>query len=140
MRIYRDIRFSPDKRPYKENLGMVFWLGNGKKVERLGFYFHLSPSEVFFYGGQHMFPKPVLKKYRTAIDDNNKGDLLESILNEPRMKPEWSFILAYEASDYPSARSDLWYIDAGCTMCLIRCKVNTVFCHRKLYQRVYTTG
>ncbi|NBV31949.1 MAG: DUF2461 domain-containing protein [Bacteroidetes bacterium] len=80
MRIYRDVRFSPDKRPYKENLGMVFWLGNGKKVEQPGFYVHLSPSEAFFYGGQYMFPKPVLKEYRIAVDDPTKGTMLESIL------------------------------------------------------------
>jgi uncharacterized protein (TIGR02453 family) len=32
MRINRDIRFSPDKRPYKENLGIIFWMGNGAKA------------------------------------------------------------------------------------------------------------
>lgn len=80
MRINRDIRFSPDKRPYKENLGIVFWIGGGKKVELPCFYFHLDSKEIFFYGGQHMFPKDVLERYREAVDDEHRGTELENIL------------------------------------------------------------
>lgn len=80
MRINRDIRFSPDKRPYKENVGIVFWIGDGKKVEQPGFYFHLGIEESFFYGGQHVFPKPLLQGYRNAVDHDHAGPRLETIL------------------------------------------------------------
>jgi len=43
-RIYRDLRFSKDKRPYKTFLGIFFWEGSGKKMENPGFYFHMEPS------------------------------------------------------------------------------------------------
>lgn len=82
MRINRDIRFSPDKRPYKENLGIVFWMGEGKKVELPAFYFHFAPDRAFFYGGQHLFPKPVLQRYREAVDEEKSGGDLEEILTD----------------------------------------------------------
>lgn len=82
MRIHRDIRFSPDKRPYKENLGLIFWIGEGKKVELPAFYFHLDSERSFFYGGQHMFPKPTLRRFREAVDEKESGERLEEILKE----------------------------------------------------------
>jgi uncharacterized protein (TIGR02453 family) len=82
MRIHRDIRFSPDKRPYKENLGVIFWIGTGKKVELPAFYLHLQPSRAFFYGGQHVFPKPVLERYRAAVDAEATGTALAMALKE----------------------------------------------------------
>lgn len=81
MRINRDVRFSPDKRPYKENVGIVFWIGEGKKVERPGFYFHIGVDAAFFYGGQHMFPKEVLERYRDAVDTGRTGPELPGILD-----------------------------------------------------------
>lgn len=82
MRIYRDVRFSRDKRPYKENLGIVFWMGPGKKVEEPGFYFHLDATGAFFYGGRHMFPKAALERYRRAVDQPQAGSELSAILQE----------------------------------------------------------
>lgn len=73
MRINRDIRFSPDKRPYKENLGIIFWLGEGKKVETPAYYFHIDADQCFFYGGQHVFPKETLSRYRAAVADDVPG-------------------------------------------------------------------
>lgn len=46
-RIYRDIRFSKDKRPYKEAAGVHFRHAAGKDVHAPGFYLHLAPDEVF---------------------------------------------------------------------------------------------
>ena len=44
MRIYRDIRFSEDKTPYKTHIGIVFWEGAGKKTENPGFYIGFDAS------------------------------------------------------------------------------------------------
>lgn len=82
MRIYRDVRFSPDKRPYKEHLGIVLPLAEGKKVEQPCFYLHVSAHESFFYAGQHQFPKEVLTAYRQAVDNDQKGTLLEELLQQ----------------------------------------------------------
>ncbi|WP_434111361.1 TIGR02453 family protein [Methylocaldum sp. GT1TLB] len=47
-RIYRDTRFSHDKRPYKENVGCHFRHVTGKSAHALGFYLHLQPGAPKF--------------------------------------------------------------------------------------------
>ena len=50
-RIYRDVRFSSDKRPYKTNAGANFRHAAAKDVHAPGFYLHLAPGEVFAASG-----------------------------------------------------------------------------------------
>jgi uncharacterized protein (TIGR02453 family) len=50
-RIFRDTRFSKDKRPYKTNAGVHFRHEAGKDVHAPGFYLHLAPGEVFAAAG-----------------------------------------------------------------------------------------
>lgn len=69
-RINRDIRFSNDKRPYKENFGAYISEG-GKKSIKAGYYFHLQPGNESFCGGGIYLPSPdTLKKIRQEIDYN----------------------------------------------------------------------
>ena len=76
-RINRDIRFSKDKRPYKENFGAFISRG-GKKSIYAGYYFHCAPGNSFLGGGLWM-PEPAnLKKVRQEIDYN--WDEFQSIL------------------------------------------------------------
>ncbi len=82
MRIYRDVRFSKDKTPYKTNLGIVWWEGEGKKTEAPGFYFHMSADELWMGGGLYMFPKDFLPKYRAAVIDDELGGQLEHVIAE----------------------------------------------------------
>lgn len=49
-RIYRDIRFSSDKRPYKNHFGCFICKG-GKKSGNSGYYFHVEPVEADYIGG-----------------------------------------------------------------------------------------
>lgn len=66
-RIYRDIRFSKDKSPYKTNVAMEFWHKRGKKVQRAGLYLHLAPKHSFAGAGV-WHPDPLtLNKVREAI-------------------------------------------------------------------------
>lgn len=68
-RINRDVRFSKDKRPYKENFGAFICRG-GKKSIYAGYYFHCAPGNSFVGGGLWM-PEPAnLKKVRQEIDYN----------------------------------------------------------------------
>jgi uncharacterized protein (TIGR02453 family) len=67
-RIYRDARFSKDKRPYKEHIGCHFRHEAGKDAHAPGFYLHLEDGNVFFGGGVWMPPNPILGKIRTIID------------------------------------------------------------------------
>lgn len=67
-RIYRDIRFSKDKTPYKTHVAAHFVLrGKPKGVEGSGYYLHIEPGEVFLGGGIYMPDGDQLKKIRKAI-------------------------------------------------------------------------
>jgi uncharacterized protein (TIGR02453 family) len=50
-RIYRDTRFSSDKRPYKTHLGMQFQHVKEQHVHAPGFYFHIEPEGCFIAAG-----------------------------------------------------------------------------------------
>lgn len=68
-RIYRDVRFSKDKRPYKEHAACHFRHEAGKDAHAPGFYIHFEPGEVLIGGGIWMPPNPHLDKIRQAIVD-----------------------------------------------------------------------
>jgi len=69
-RIYRDVRFSKDKTPYKPNMGASFNKG-GKKVPSAGYYLHLEPGNNNMAGGGIYMPlAPELNKVRQEIDYN----------------------------------------------------------------------
>jgi len=76
-RIYRDVRFSKDKSPYKTNMGAHVVEG-GKKSGNAGYYFHLEPGGSFLAGGAHMPPPDKLKALRKEIY-NNIDEFLEII-------------------------------------------------------------
>ena len=79
MRIYRDIRFSRDKTPYKTNLGIAFGT-RGRKTGSPGFYFHLEADGALMYDGLYEFPKEFLLVYREAVADDKRGRQLASAL------------------------------------------------------------
>jgi len=66
-RIYRDVRFSKDKRPYKEHAACHFRHALGKDAHAPGFYMHFAPDEVIFGGGLWMPPPEALSKIRDQI-------------------------------------------------------------------------
>ncbi len=68
-RINRDVRFSKDKSPYKNNMGAYLNKG-GKKSIFGGYYFHCQPGESFVGGGLWMPMPAELSKVRQEIDYN----------------------------------------------------------------------
>lgn len=64
-RIYRDIRFSPDKRPYKTNLGA--FLSHGAHESPGGLYIHIQPKESFFAAGFYELDPPLLQRWRSTM-------------------------------------------------------------------------
>jgi len=82
-RIYRDIRFSPDKTPYKTHLGASI-SPNGKKVNEPGYYLHIEPTKSFLAGGIWMPDKDLLKKIRQEIVYNSKS--IRKILSDKKFK------------------------------------------------------
>jgi len=69
-RIYRDIRFSLDKTPYKTHFGAYMTGYGGRTSPYSGYYLHLEPGNSLLSGGVWCPPSPLLKKLRQDIYDN----------------------------------------------------------------------
>ena len=79
-RIYRDVRFSKDKSPYKTHAACWFFHADASsKVGReahgggAGFYFHLEPGASLTAGGCWMPPRPALQRFRDALVADQTG-------------------------------------------------------------------
>ncbi len=82
-RIFRDVRFSNDKRPYKTNFG-AFIAKGGRKSMHAGYYFHIDPEGSFAGGGVYMPPAEPLKAIREYIAEN--GDEFRDIIHDKNFK------------------------------------------------------
>ena len=71
-RIYRDIRFSKDKTPYKTYASALISPYGRKDLETPGFYFELSHKEAGIYCGAYQPEKEQLKKIRRFIASNRE--------------------------------------------------------------------
>jgi len=80
MRIYRDVRFSKDKSPYKNNFGIGI-SARGKGNDGAGYYVHIQPEKSFIAGGYWMPQGEHLKAIRQEIDYNTQ-DLLDIVENK----------------------------------------------------------
>lgn len=95
-RIYRDVRFSKDKSPYKTHLGASFpWIGDvspgdldGRShtpmVHSSGGYFHLQPGEIYVGGGIWHPDKPWIDAYRHRVA--NDPDEIRGLVDEKQFK------------------------------------------------------
>jgi uncharacterized protein (TIGR02453 family) len=82
-RIYRDLRFSPNKEPYKPNFG-AFLSPGGRKSSRAGYYIHIEPGGCFAGGGVYAPMSPALKAMRNEI--YHKPDEFIKIINATHFK------------------------------------------------------
>ena len=85
-RIFRDVRFSNDKRPYKTNFGSFICKG-GRKSMNPGYYFHIEPGNSFIGGGIYMPPAEPLKAIRNYMAEH--GDEYLEIINEPDFRKKY---------------------------------------------------
>ena len=85
-RINRDIRFSKDKSPYKDHIGV--WLSSGAKGKnRSGYYVHIARSGSFIAGGFYCPEAEDLKKVRKEIAYFHED--LEEIINNKNFQKEF---------------------------------------------------
>jgi uncharacterized protein (TIGR02453 family) len=83
-RIYRDTRFSNDKRPYKTHVA-AWWTPTGlDKTSGAGYYFHVSPKEVIVAAGSYMPEKEQLAAIRHWLLDNHAE--FRKLLTRPVIK------------------------------------------------------
>ena len=70
MRIYRDIRFAKDKRPYKRQVS-AWWARRGmEKTSGGGFYLHIHPDEVLVSCGVYMPEREQLLAIRRYLSEH----------------------------------------------------------------------
>ncbi len=81
-RVYRDVRFSKNKDPYKTHFSAYFTASPGKEVEAPGYYVQLGPNgQTLIAGGLYMPDKAQLAAIRQEIDYN--ADELKALLAAP---------------------------------------------------------
>lgn len=95
-RIYRDVRFSTDKSPYKNHFGGIF--SRLQPHNRGSFYVHLEPGHTFIGGGFWSPNKEDLQRIRQGIEIE---DDLEIILNEPKLKKEFGGLFGESVKTAP---------------------------------------
>ncbi len=97
-RIFRDVRFSKDKRPYKTNFGAFISQG-GRKSIYPGYFFHIEARQSFFGGGIYMPEPAILKTVRKFIAENG-AEFLE-IINEPEFKAVYPELYNHQLKTAP---------------------------------------
>lgn len=68
-RIYRDMRFSADKTPYKTHFGAYMTGFGGRTSSYAGYYLHIEPGNSMVSGGVWCPTPPMLKRLRKDIYD-----------------------------------------------------------------------
>jgi len=82
-RINRDVRFSHNKRPYKENMSAAIAKGGKKNIFGC-YYIHIQPGQSFLAGGLHHPETKTLNKFRDFILDHPKK--FTSTIENPSFK------------------------------------------------------
>lgn len=107
-RIYRDVRFSKNKTPYKNNFGAYIASG-GKKSSGAGYYFHIEPGASLLAGGIYLPPPDVLKLIRNEIYFNTA--FFKNIINEKQFLKYFDKIegekLKNAPKDFPKEFKDM---------------------------------
>ncbi len=109
-RIYRDIRFSADKRPYKTHVAAIFVPRGIPKKTGACLYFHIEPAEVVVAGGVYMPDSATLRILRRHIADNweellaithhrNFRKMLGNLQGERLVRPPSGFSADHPAID-----------------------------------------
>ena len=120
-RIYRDVRFSHDKRPYKEWFGVFPATGVpgqprtwGKHSMRGGYYVHIQPGQCMFAGGIWDPGKELLDALRKEIEANYEE--VETIMDAPSWRkyfdldfdPYWGMLKKVPAGFDPKFKHAGW--------------------------------
>lgn len=97
-RIYRDVRFSKDKTPYKTHFGGSF---HRKKPElRGGYYLHIAPNNESFIATGFWQPEPAdLKRIRKEFELD--ADEMREIMNDKAFKSVWGELVGDEVKTAP---------------------------------------
>jgi uncharacterized protein (TIGR02453 family) len=81
-RIFRDVRFSKDKVPYKTHVGGIIPTKRQGKVTEvpMALYVHVGEPKSFAAAGQYMMDTRSLERFRAAVADDKRGRELDKLL------------------------------------------------------------
>lgn len=88
-RINRDIRFSKDKRPYKDHLDLYFWHGDRKRWDSPGFWFRLTAKTAYVGAGMFGFMPDQLESFRQSVIHPRSGKALLAAVAAVRKKGDY---------------------------------------------------
>lgn len=120
-RIYRDTRFSADKKPYKTHQG-AWWVRAGlEKTSGAGFYFHVGADDVVIAAGAYMPEREQLlairrhlsghhKEYRKILASKKLLSLMKQFEGLPLTRPPKGFLPDDPAIDLIRCRQ--WGVSA----------------------------
>lgn len=97
-RIFKDVRFSNNKDPYKNNFG-AFIGASGRKSFTPGYYIHIQSNSSFAGGGIYSPPPETLKRIRTEIYENTEE--FKSIINDKAFKSTFNGIYGEKLKTKP---------------------------------------
>jgi uncharacterized protein (TIGR02453 family) len=112
-RIFRDVRFSKEKLPYKTNFG-AFIADGGRKSPKAGYYLHLEPGASMIGGGIYMPEPDVLKKLRQEIYFDAPG--FTKILEEKNFKRTFGKLADFDKLKRPPKDFDAGFPDIDLLM------------------------
>ena len=103
MRIYRDVRFSKDKSPYKTNMSASITPG-GKKSSSLGYHLHLQPHDNSLIAGGLYMPTPdQLSKFREVIHQD--ATPFKAIITDKEFKKYFGMLEGEKVKTVPQGYS-----------------------------------
>jgi uncharacterized protein (TIGR02453 family) len=99
-RQHRDVRFSPDKSPYKLN---TYGIVSGSELAPAGLYASISARGLVAGSGYHVLARDQLERYREGVDDKRAGDELVELAATARADglELWGESLATAPRGYP---------------------------------------
>lgn len=100
-RIYRDVRFSPDKSPYKTHIAAVFPHRDLGKHVGAGFYVHVAPEDVFAGGGLYRPGTRELQAVRNRLAEDSPR--FRRLIRAPRFRRTFGELSGEQLSRVPRA-------------------------------------
>lgn len=127
-RIYRDVRFSTDKSPYKTYFSAV--LGKkGRKCVQAGCYLHMEPGNSALHAGIWWPENDILSRLRSEIDAN--ADEFKAILANPDFASNFRFYgekLKVLPRGYSKDNPNAEYIKMKEYLCIKKVEDNYFYC------------
>ncbi len=100
-RLYRDVRFSKDKTPFKTHFGISFH--REKPALRGGYYLHIKPGDNFIATGFWNPEKDDLKRIRKEMEVD--ADEFRELMAQPSFKSVWGALEGEEVKTAPKGFS-----------------------------------